>query len=309
MSPNEEKQQRIQKYLDGAMSREEQAGFEDKLKADKDLAQEVSLQKDMQELLADSPENALRKNLERLNVEFEEKPDQPSNKLNRLLWLLPLLLLAGWWYFANPVAQNKSDEETTETVTQTAPEETKSSQDDEVPIPESLPETEPESREPKQTKQENLQKNRQKPSSENPKSSRPIAANYDPNPSLDFLINNNLRDNTYELSISRKQENVTLLRQDEEFQFWLAIIIKSGQNLIAKDIKLHLFSNKKADFEDFRPLTTDDLALESSSEGTYLINFQKTMHLAPGLYYYLIEDLGEEQIYLVEKFEVRLKNN
>lgn len=113
----------IEQYLDNQLSGQALVDFEEKLSMDKALAQEVAFQKDLHLLLADSPENELRKNLELLSAQVVLPKKKEDNRgiwwwlpnvgevngfdwlfgqpQRHLVWLLPLLLLAGWWITSN----------------------------------------------------------------------------------------------------------------------------------------------------------------------------------------------------------------
>ena len=67
---------------------------------------------------------------------------------------------------------------------------------------------------------------------------------------------------------------------------------------------MHLFSNKKTEYEDFLPITSSDLEFKKSEEGN-IFDIEKSIVLKPGLYYYVVED-ENEKIHFVQKFEVRL---
>jgi len=120
----------IEQYLDNQLSGQALQDFEAKLATDKALAQEVAFQRDLHLLLADSPENELRKNLALLGeqvVEPKKKEDKgvfwwlfPADggtnvfswlfgqPQRQLLWVLPLLVVAGWWLTNNnnPIKPN-----------------------------------------------------------------------------------------------------------------------------------------------------------------------------------------------------------
>jgi len=81
---------KIQAYLDKELSPAETKEFESAIAADEDLAREVELHADMQEFLSDTPENSLRKNLEKLGAEASED----GGGLDwRFLALIPIVLV------------------------------------------------------------------------------------------------------------------------------------------------------------------------------------------------------------------------
>lgn len=303
MALNEDKYRKIQDYLDKKMDQEELGNFEEKLTADEDLAREVKLHADMETFLADTPENDLRNNLQKLSKQVTEDNTQSGNSWRYLLLLIPILVLAGWW-----MSNRTGEDAGLDTV---LPLENKAVETDkiekridppteegkELPIENNIKETPP-----------SIPKNPPKRSREKQeKSLRPIAANFASNPSLEFLIENNRRDNEVTLNVEEKQTDIQLLSADSHFDFQFAAVLQSKADLSQQDFKLHLFSNKKVDFEDFTPLSTSDLRLEKQTDNSYRIGFKNKLSLQPGRYYYILEDFGEETIYFVEKFEVRLK--
>ena len=300
--------ERIQRYLEKEMPPEEIKAFETELKTNDELAQELALHKEMEDLLTDSPENDLCKNLQLLNSQVKDNKDNPNRLTKYLLWLIPVLLIAGWWFF-NPTSTN--DQPQVETTTpspesnfRSAPSKSKIEEEN---IPEkNQAQEEPENQTPIKTEpsQDVKPKTKNKGKQEPVKKPRPIAANFDTNPSLEFFIGNNVRDNEFEIEVQKKQNNINLQSESEAITFQFNALIKSTTNLQEKNFKLHLFSNDPAAFENFAPLLTNDLTVNPTSDNTYKIDFQKEITLAPGLYYYVLEDLSAEKIHFVEKFEV-----
>ena len=99
-------QERIDSYLNGNLTGAALQVFETQLAMDKALAAEVAFQREVKEMLADTPENALRKNLEALN----QQVDIPKEKRRNWKWglgLLPFLLVGAWW-----LSQAAASEET-----------------------------------------------------------------------------------------------------------------------------------------------------------------------------------------------------
>ena len=313
---NEELYDKIQRYLDQEMSVEEAQAFEEAMAKDGALAREVALNQEMNAMLGESPENELLKNLEMLSSEVEDTPPASGSSWRPLLWFIPVLLIIGWLVFS-PSDNNTSQESKAEPAIE---EPTTAPAIEEVPA-ESPSEKEPQETEGKEVEREETKKiitptpsDKQEklppslPIDEKPKKSQPIAAaDFEPNPSLDFLIANNVRNNEITLTIQQKQSNVELNNNGDKTAFKIAGQFESATNLSDKDFKLHLFSNKKADFDNFEPFSTFDLTLLPDTDNIYKIANSQSLDLKPGLYYYLIEDYGTEKIYYVEKFEVRLK--
>ena len=106
MAKKEDIQKRVERYLEEELDSEERRQFEKDIQSDEALARELVLHQDMEELLADSPENELRKSLQQLSGQVEVEPAQASSGSARYLYwlLLPLLLLLVWWFVGRPAA-------------------------------------------------------------------------------------------------------------------------------------------------------------------------------------------------------------
>ncbi len=111
----------IEQYLNGQLQGAALQSFEKRLKEDTEFAKEVAFQREMHNLLAETPENDLRKTLQMLGDQFVEPKEEEdkgwfwwlwpatgeTNVLDwlfghparHLAWVVPLLLIAGWWQF------------------------------------------------------------------------------------------------------------------------------------------------------------------------------------------------------------------
>jgi len=76
-------------------------------------------------------------------------------------------------------------------------------------------------------------------------------------------------------------------------------------DLAAKNLKIHLFSNKEEDFQNFSTLATHDFVVNNIGFDMFDFAYRKTYYLTPGLYYFLIQDEETGKIYYANKFEVR----
>ena len=90
--------EKIQDYLDGLLSKKERAGFEQQLKIDQELADEVALYKSVQTRLSDKKIQTFREKLKQVKAEQEQPP-----KVRSLRFILTiaagvtLLLVAAFW--------------------------------------------------------------------------------------------------------------------------------------------------------------------------------------------------------------------
>lgn len=288
MAFNEETYRNIQRYLDDQLAPEERQAFEREMQANPALAQEVALNREMQEFLADSPENKLRSNLQLLREQAEAPKKGWAG--GKWLWLLlPCFALVGWWLLDRNPAPPRT------TPRQEIPD---AGQDEAEPAPlNTAPTLPPPPRSPETDK----------PAKESEKAAEgsPIAASFDPLPALEFLIGNNLRDNDLQWNIANRPKDAALPSPGAAFDFRFAGTVTSEINLVEKTFNLHIFSNDPEAFEAFRPISSFSLQLLSPSGNTYPFDFQKRLTLRPGLYYYLIEDTATEKIYWVDKFVVK----
>lgn len=292
---------RIDEYLDNELSSDERRSFEQAMSEDEELAKEVALQKEIQELLTDTPENELRQNLERLN---EQVVQEGASSRSKWRWggLLLLLVPFIWWLY-KPAEEN-IEHSTLNQEQQESLEEENVPSDEEVSEKDiDLPTNEEKDQVPVET--EKTKEPEPNPPTQKQEDPGPIAVNFDPNPSIEFLISNNLRSDDMEWSDIQTVKDKLQSSNNTSIPFHFRAQLKSAEDLTEKKIKLHLFSNEEEAFDNFEPLKSFDLNLDSISEDVYFIDFQINMSLAPGLYYYIVEDYEIEKIHYVNKFELR----
>ena len=290
----------IEAYLDNELSTAERQAFEQQIHNDQDLALEVALSREMRELLAETPENELRKSLERLNkqVDLPKVTGKTSGRFNRdLWWLIPIVFLIGWRFFGPEIefasVQSERPVIAPEVATPPPPQEQSV-----VPVPEVPQEESPAAPPPRGEESP--------PAAEKPASSpQPIAAaEFTPNPALELLIGNTRRSSEIVLEVTQKQPDVQVQKENDPVTFKFGATLTASENLLEQDFKLHLFSNDQAAYQDFSPLFTDDLSLADEEGEKFRIDFNRTYSLQPGLYYYVLEDFATEKIYYVQKFVV-----
>lgn len=304
MAFDEEKYRKIEDYLGNRLKGESRKKFEQEMQADDQLSKEVELHKDMEELLSDSPENALRKNLKQLAEEAAPVSKKVPSKW-ALALLVPVLVALTWWFFSgnNTSHETAPTPESEEIIPATQDE----GSDRDVLNKERLDpiESEPEETTEPADKPTTPPPNPGRKRGQREPAPRAIAANFVPNPSLEFLIENNLRDTELSVKLTKKQTDVQLGAADAPTPFRIKLQLQSREDVSQQDFKLHLFSNDRQAFDDFSPIASDDLTIVPLEADRYEIDFTKSYSLQPGLYYYLIEDFSEEKIHLVEKFEVK----
>ena len=72
MALDKDIQHQMERYLDGEMTQIEQAEFEAKVAIQAELMEALQFHQDMEDLLSDSTENELRRNLQAIELQFEE---------------------------------------------------------------------------------------------------------------------------------------------------------------------------------------------------------------------------------------------
>lgn len=304
MAFDEEKHRKIEDYLHHTLRGESRKKFEQDMQADDQLRKEVELHRDMEEFLSDSPENALRKNLRLLGKEASSSSTPKSNWW-AITVLIPILLVLVWWSWSGRNDKQSPDTGATpieEKIIPTSPNEGVS------PAPVQKPpvdQPEREEAEPQPSTPPSPPPSPGRKRGQREPAPRAIAANFVPNPSLEFLIENNLRDAALGVKFTKKQKDIQLTATDNLSPFQVKVQLRSSADISQQDFKLHLFSNDRQAFDDFTPINTSDLTITPIEEDIYEIDFTKSYSLKPGLYYYVIEDFSQEKIHLVEKFEVK----
>lgn len=314
MEIDENLYEKIDKYLDGKLEGEELEKFEAEKKSNQALASEIELNAQMKDLLDDSPENELRKNLEHLGNQYDEAPisinrGSSFRSILQVAAAILILVALGWWFMNRDGSITNKDEPIIVDTPETEQKEIEKQDETQIEKPEGsdVVEGTPTQKD-----------NEVKPPIKTPKDSPVIknqkekqhkdlyAANYETNPQLDFLINNNLRSGYLEVEVKKQIRNVSLASIEDVVDFQFSGNLKSKDDLQKNKFALHLFSNDKNAFEEFEPISTENLKIVKGTGDKYRFDFQKFILLKPGLYYYVLEDPKIEKIYFVEKFEVRL---
>ena len=310
MAINEKTYNTIQAYLNDELRPEERKHFQEAIDEDPALAEEVRLHADLQKMLQDSPENSLRRQLQKLSDQSPNPVNSTprSKSLLHLLWLIPLLLFGLWWFMPSGIPQQESVEPIpNEESVESKAEQSSSSpgvQNTNKPDVES-PITPPVS--PSEKKDPLPKSSPSATEVENPP--QPIAANFEPNPALEFMIGNNVRSNDVSFKMLKQLGDIQLTTKDEPINFQLLAELISTSDLQGTDFKLHLFDNNSTSFENFEPLMSFDLELTAlSNQGGYQVQLEKNIQLEPGLYYQVLEDFAEERIFWVDKFMVTNEN-
>ena len=299
---------KIDRFLNNDLSGEELEKFEAAIQSDEALAREVELNATMKDLLSDSAENNLRKNLQDLSDQFVEPPVKKAPVLKYALWLIvPILIALGWWLLTSDNSEKEPqyvDDQPKDPTEEVDPPKEK---EDEIPLdPNRNDPTEKQDRIVKDEDQED-KKDSPKDNSQEQEPEQLFAENYTVNPSLEFLINNNTRSDNFKIEIENKVANTTLDSIGIVVPIQFSGKIESSENVLEKQLTFHLFSNNEDAYEDFQPLLSDTLSVTFLENNAYQFGYENYIPLEPGLYYYLFDEPATGKIYFVEKFEVRIQ--
>lgn len=138
-----------------------------------------------------------------------------------------------------------------------------------------------------------------------PKKPRPIAAaDLAPNPMLETIIGLQYRGSDVEFEMQTPQKDFQVKSSNGRVALSFSGKLITDESEITDDFQLLLFSNKKVDFEEFKPLIAQEITLEKSAEGGFSFQLEAALVLNPGLYYYMIEDVNSGKPYVVERIFV-----
>ncbi|MFK7934814.1 MAG: hypothetical protein AB8G22_15000 [Saprospiraceae bacterium] len=287
---------KIDAYLQGQMTQSEQTAFKAAMKKDTELAEAVALHRDLQQMLGEQPVNALRKNL--TTLEAGDYPDAKNSNWWTIAAIIGLAIIASVWWMMSVEGEMPRTSSTTTEMPIEQPAETESSplQPSDKIDNNTTPSIEipmQEEAEPEQQK-ESTKKSQ-------PKSQPIAAADFTPNPNLEFFIANNYRsDAAIQLSAKPPAKSANPL-----FQLRLTGELITTQSDL-KNIQIHLFSNDPLAFTEFQPLLILPIELNNVTEEKSTFAIDKLMELKAGLYYYLIENVKTEEVLFVDKFEINL---
>lgn len=122
-----------------------------------------------------------------------------------------------------------------------------------------------------------------------------------PNPLLEVYIDQELREGPYRFEVTYPNKESQLSEQaDGTHLFRLSGNVYTEEEEIGLPFRVHLFSNKPADYEAFQPIFTEDLSFQVEGDH-YIFQLSHPEALDPGLYYYLIEESESGEVYGVGK--------
>ena len=260
----QEQYERIEAYLDGTLPEPERKAFEAELERDKTLAAEVELHRRVHRTLGNADEWAFRQNLEAISEAYEA-PAENGKPENRsaLRLLLGILILI---IVASLLYYFF------------------------MPAPDAAPAEPPVIEQPT-------------PSPTAPEDT-PIAniPPDQPNPALEALVAASPLSSTYELAAEARLSNQNFTLEGE----MLSAQYEEGQSMT-----LTLFDNQPGNYPDAPTHTgelqvmeiDEDAPIAFAAKKAYFLDYEATLDLPAGLYYYVIRVDGEAEALWVGKME------
>lgn len=294
MEKENTKYQDIERYLAGDLDGEALAKFESRLTTDQDFAVEVQVNKDLDRFLKPDEEDQLEAQLKAVSEKYAPAPTNSPWKWGiRLGVALLLILIVRWLWKPASVTPASVEPAPIET---TAPEESRQAKEEEAitpPVEEPKPAETPSS----PTPSPKLEQKKQEEAS-----SRPIAANFAPNPLLEAEMGNLSRSLSFTLEIQQPHRDQTFSLSNGKVDFSLEgkIEFEIGSDLALQAL---IFTNKQEDYESYQAVHTIPLQLGTEAK-EFPINYQTTLPLGEGLYYLIIENVNSGEVHLIERFRV-----
>ena len=311
-------QEKIERYLNGEMSNSEKDAFEQEIKSNQTLSEQVALSKDL-EAFFKARNVGLEQSLSDLGNEFfdEASPqnitpnsdtDKPTGNAAR--FVIPLLLLlfviiAGVRYFNNNTTSERLEDtyytpetsvkETEKMINEGMQEQGDPEKEGEI-IPEII-ETTPET----PTKNDTQKDAPEKSKDEKPITEKPIAAleedkaNFEKNALLESLIRENIRSNEM-ITVKTPSENQTFTSKKGIATLKFKVVATETEL-----IELIIYDNRIDSFEKNYPILSTILQKKSNDELVFNANIQ----LEKGLHYYILRKKNTTEIMYISKFFVR----
>ncbi len=288
--------EKIEDYLSGQMEGEALRQFEKEMQENAVLAEEVALYRDMAGALRPSREEALRENLALLDKKYATQ--QAGKKGAGRWWIILMVLLAmavGWWL--KKIATDTPNTPATEDQTPREPENNlpdtpaqKNSGDLILPGTPEQKQTPPVAQDQSSSKKED--------------DTALLAANFEPNPQLEALMDSQVRGEAYRFRVREPLLNARLRLQNGQTTLVASGVLETAAAEVITPFRALLFSNKKEDYRNFKPAFSQNLLFDKSGEG-FRFALNTRLSLSPGLYYFLIEDEDSGTLYYITKVRVQ----
>lgn len=276
----------IERYLLGQLSDDERQAFRVALLFDENLRQEVE------------DTRLLHQHIQQLKT---AKKQPKSKKI--IWWLIGSLLMisiATVAYFMNKnnlIQKQENTPETIETPQKTIKETTEPATDELL--------KEEQIEEKKEENQLEIEPFVPEKKGTTPKkSSQPIAAvDTETHPYLDQFTTGGFRNNEVKITVNSPKLSEKLTAENGKINLNIKAILSLDKMPEKERFVVRLFSNKKADFDNFKPILSANPTI-SKSDDYYNLSFNAIVPLPKGLYYFIIEDNEIEDMIYVGKFLV-----
>ncbi|MEM8523298.1 MAG: hypothetical protein AAGG68_01585 [Bacteroidota bacterium] len=327
MAFNDKTYEQIHRYLEGEMSASEQQAFEQKIASNEALASEVILQRDIAEALADTPENALRQNLQTLSNQYEDASSN-GRSWRSFIWLLPLFLVVGIWFFST--SSDEKVEEVPTTLTKETPnlptENSSTSLEIDTSSIERIVPQQPEEKK-IQTLDNQKSKNQKIPKEDSVKTpvyadkTKPAANNtpieppmimaapsllnhdfFASLPLLDSLIAQNFQSKNFQIKIQQALPDTLTLEEEQKSNYAFLAELSIARSL--SSVSLYLYPNHAFYWKENHPWDFTTAKINEIEKSTYQIQLTPNLNLEPGLYYYALRASKEGEVFFVGKFVV-----
>ncbi len=297
------RQEKIDRYLDGKMELSEQLAFEEAMKNDATLAEDVALNKDLA-IFFKQKNVELEKSLSELGKEYFSDILPPNTKKrtpNKLyvagvMMFIFLLSSAGFLYFMTPKKNiseiekpTQENVETLQSIDKTLIEVGKEEKDNLKPVPNSnIPENNP-IFQPSDKKTKNTEK--------------PIAkinTAFDENPLLENLISENIRSNEIKIVMNEPKKEFIYKRKDNHI-----FMVLSGTTTTNEAVELVIYNNQTSNFEKNYTLLTTNIKSTPTENNQFELSFNAKLTLKTGLYYYILRTEKTNNVLHIAKFYVK----
>ncbi len=270
MQRHQEVTEQIERYLSGAMAGAERQAFEASMDENPGLAEEVALQKALQQSLGNPRRRQMLDAL--TDVVEQEKRRTPTLRLHwsSKRWLAAaaaaavLLAAIGTWQYL------QQDTETLPLAEQPAPQPQPDAKRDITPPP---PNPVPPGPEPAR---------------------RALASRraFAPNPALDPLVGTLVRGGNAEVSVTRPANDAQFTLKNGRIRFEMA-----GGSPALPEVTLLIYNNRETDFAAGKPVHEARISVQGQ-----VFRWGKTLRLDPGRYYAVVSAPDDEEPLVVLRF-------
>ncbi len=293
---HQQKMEMIEAYLAGRLIGEELKDFEVQLQNDESLQKEVGIHQDLSNVLKDGPDHAFWEHISGLRKKYSDTPGSNDSSSDgtpfwRIRWFLGFAIIicaGGLLYFFSQMLTNENlPSEPMNAIEQQDVMEPESNEEEAT-----LPLEEGNEEAPEENSNEVIEeippKAVEKPSPPSNKT-RPIASAFEPNPTLEKLLLNQLRGD-FTFKIDHPKPDAQLSTQIGRTNFSLSGKLETSK-IAEADFSLivEIYSNKEEDYKKERPVISLPIELTETDEA-YLFDFETSLEIESGLYYYLILD-------------------